>query len=291
MRAFGATENELGAIAEESAKYDFRYRRLDRNERDDVIQGILNKLDSFTKTGAHRHEIWESCWADARTAFDEADNNLVALDPTFLGAHPIVRIGGDFAKPRDPKFETHWFRVMRRWLFERFMPGASRIFEFGCGSGFNLAAAARLFPQAQLTGLDWVNQVALTQGYNLKGRRFDFFNPDDSLSLGPDSVILTCAALEQTGRDFTLFSEWLLHQRPKLVLNIEPILEFYDPSSLVDTTAMRYHAQRAYLNGYFSWLKDREREGQVDIILARRLYFGSLYHEAYSVLAWQPRSP
>lgn len=295
MRTFNATEDEREIIAAEAAKYDFRYRRLDQAERDAIILGVLERLDGFTKVGAHRSDIWESCWSDAKKTFQDAKGDLGALDPVFMGAHPIVRLHGDYARPENPKFETHWFRVMRRWLFTRYLAGNTKAMEFGCGSGFNLATAGQMFPDMELTGLDWsqsavelVDDIGRTQGFSLKGRRFDFFNPDNDVPVGPDTVAMTFAALEQTGPRCTIFADWLLAKRPKLVVSMEPILDFYDPSSLVDHLAIRYHSHREYLHGYEPWLRRKAEAGQVEIVASFRPGFGSLYHEGYSVLVWRP---
>ena len=295
FQAQSADVTEHAAIADEAAKYDFRYRRLTQAERDRVILGILEKLDTFTQVGAHRHAIWESCWSDAKAAFASTKGELTALDPVFMGAHPVVRLGGEFARPDDPKFETHWFRVMRRWLFTRHLTGASQIFEFGCGSGFNLATAAQMFPKAELVGLDWspsavelVGEIGKSNGFNLTGRRFDFFDPDPAVAVRPDTVVMTFAALEQTGERFVTFADWLLAKKPKLVLSMEPMLDFYDPASLVDNLAIRYHTRRKYLTGYYAWVKAQADAGRVEIVQSLRSKFGSLYHEAYGVLAWRP---
>ena len=295
MRTFGAWESERRAIAEEAGAYDFRYRRLDQADRDRVILGVLEKLAQFTVVGEHRSDIWESCWSGAKKAFLEAKGDLNALDPEFMGSHPIIRLHGDYARPEDPKFETHWFRVMRRWLFTRFLTGASAVMEFGCGSGFNLAAAGQMFPGIALTGLDWsqsavelADHIGQSQGFNLKGRRFDFFNPDNEVPVDSDTVVMTFAALEQTGPRCTIFAEWLLTRRPRLVLSMEPIVEFYDPASLFDLLAIRYHTHREYLKGYESWVRKQAAAGRVEIVASFRPGFGSLYHEGYSVLVWRP---
>lgn len=294
-RALAATESELRVIADEIGTYDFAYRYLSPAERDGVLLRILTELGRFTKVGAHRSGIWESCWSDAKKTFIEANDSIVALDPVFMGAHPVVRMHGDYARPDDPRFETHWFRLTRKLVFARYLTGARKVFEFGCGSGFNLAAAAQMFPELELMGLDWspsavelIDRIGHSQGFNLKGRRFDFFDPDPGVPVDSDTLVLTNAALEQTGDRFVTFAEWLLARRPRLVLSMEPILDFYDPDVLFDHMAVAYHTQREYLNGYYGWVRDRAAQGQVEIVEARRLGFGSLYHEAYSLLVWRP---
>lgn len=295
VKDLGADHAETAAIAEEATKYDFSFQWLTPVDRDQVILGVLRKLDSFAKVGAHRHQIWERCWADAKATFRDADEDLVALDPVFMGATPIVRLHRDYARPKDSGFETHWFKVMRRWLFARYLTGATKAFEFGCGSGFNLAAAGQMFPGIELRGLDWspsavelVDSIGQRYGFNLTGQRFDFFNPDPDVPVGPDTVVMTFAALEQTGERFVTFVEWLLSKRPKLVVSMEPILEFYDPTVLSDYLAIRYHTQREYLKGYCSWVKTQADAGRAEIVNSLRPGFGSLYHEGYGLVVWRP---
>lgn len=295
MRTLNAWESERPLIAEEAAKYDFRYRRLDQAERDRVMLDILKKVNQFSVVGEHRSTIWESCWSDSKKAFLDAKGDLDALDPSFMAGQPTVRLHGDYARCENTKFITHWFRVMRKWLFTRFLTGATSVMEFGCGSGFNLATAGQMFPGIELTGLDWspsavelADHIGQTQGFNLKGRRFDFFNPDDTVPVSSETVVMDFGALEQTGARFEVFAEWVLARRPKLVISMEPILEFYHPDSLFDHLAILYHTHRNYLNGYQPWLRRQAEAGRVEIITSTRLGFGSLYDEGFSVLIWRP---
>ena len=84
------------------------------------------------------------------------------------------------------------------------------------------------------------------------------------------------------------FVQFLLDRRPAICINVEPIAEWYDPDNLVDALALKYHHHRGYLRNYLSSLRDLEQRGRVQIIATRRLYFGSLYHEAYSYVIWRP---
>lgn len=295
IRCFGASREERSVIAAAAADFDFRYRRLSQTERDEVILGILGRLDGFTRVGEHRSDVWERCWSDAKQAFIDADGNLDALNPVFMGAHPVIRLEGDYARPDDPRFETAWFGVLRRWLLSRYLPSARHVMEFGCGSGFNLAAAGRLFPSLPLVGLDWspsavalVNGIGERHGLDLHGRHFDFFAPDPALDLPAGTVAMTFAALEQTGGRFDIFARWLLEKGPALVVSMEPIADFYDSGLLFDHLALRYHRHRGYLDGYLGWVREQAAAGKAELIDARRLGFGSLYHEAYSLVVWRP---
>ena len=42
-------------------------------------------------------------------------------------------------------FELDYFRIYRLWLFEKYFKNYENIYEFGCGTGFNLLEGARLF--------------------------------------------------------------------------------------------------------------------------------------------------
>lgn len=297
LAAFGGSAGDETFFAEEAAKYDFSYRRLTREERDGAILSVLKRLDGFTEVGAHRHGIWTDSWEETRQRYVKSGGDIEALDPPFMGATPIVRLRGDYAIPKDPAFEHHWFRVFRHWIFKKFLgeQGPSRVFEFGCGSGFNLATIAQFFPDKELVGLDWaqpavdlVDHVAKDHGFSLSGRRFDFFNIDKSIDVGPSAAVTTFCALEQTGERFSEFFNWLMEAKPGLVISMEPSVENYDQDDLHDYLAWRYHTHRKYLDGYFAAVRDAASQGKAEILWDRRPKFGSFYHEGYSLLIWRP---
>lgn len=295
MHSFGADESTLPCIAEEAAKYDFRYRRMQQSERDAVILDIIKGIGSFTQVGAHRHNIWESCWEDVAARYMESGGKLSALEPHFIGAAGIVRMNGDYALPHSPGYDLNWFKVLRAWLFHTYVKGRSAAYEFGCGSGYNLAELALINPDIKLVGLDWsekavalINHFAAEHKMHLSGRRFDFFHPDHSIKLEPDCAVMTFAALEQVGDSCSTFVDWLIEQRPGIVVSMEPVAEFYNPDQLFDHLALTYHRTRKYLDGYYTRLVDLAKQGKVEIIKTRRLNFGSLYQESFSLLIWRP---
>jgi hypothetical protein len=184
---------------------------------------------------------------------------------------------------------------VRRWLFSTYMADVEAVYEFGAGSAYNLVAISEMAPHVRLIGLDWAsssvvltNMIGEKRGLNLTGRRFDFFHPDQDIELGAGAAAVTIHALEQVGPRYEAFLQFLLERRPRVSVHMEPILELYDAGNLVDTLAIRYHTTRGYLNGFLPRLRQLEAERRIEILNVQRLRFGSLYHEAYSIVCWRP---
>lgn len=299
-RLFGTSVDALPASCRSLiAEGDFRYRTLTGDERDQVVLDVLKRIDSqqFTTAGKEGLERWEKGWSENLEGFRKHDRALSELVPKYIRPHQAIRLDQHYVMPVDPNFELKWFEIFQRWLFATYFTEAKAVYEFGCGSGINLAALATLYPEKRYVGLDWtaaataiVDEMAKGYGWNMKGQRFDFFNPDTRVSIDEGAVVFTVGALEQTGPDHEAFLQYLLEMSPALCVNIEPIVEWYDENRLVDYAAIKFHRQRKYWEGFPGRLKQLEDEGRVEILKMKRSYFGSLYLEGYSQLIWRPRS-
>jgi hypothetical protein len=295
---FGAPESEVAEIVgTDIDAAGLKYRLLEKAERDALIVSVLTRIDSgdLTVVGAARHRLWSDVWQECLENFIRNDHDVEALNPRFVGASRMLRLNGDYAEAESTRFEVDLYGIVRKWLFHRWLGGYSNIFEFGSGSAFNLVALARQRPDASIHGLDWAqgavdlaNVLREKLNLNLHGRSFDFFKPDYSLDIPVRSAVMTFCALEQTGERFTQFLDFLLAKQPARCIHMEPIVEFYDPATLPDTMALRYHLRRGYLNGLLTRLRELEEKGRVTILDARRLGLGSLYHEGFSVVVWEP---
>lgn len=286
------------ACAALAAGRDYAYEAPTGAARDRIIRRVLAEVDSdkATRVGEHRAAIWESCWHDNLDKFVQAGYDAGKLVPDFFKPDQPMRLKQDYIVPRNPRFELEFFEVCRAFLFERFFAEVDAVYEFGCGSGFNLLALARQMPGKKLVGLDWsrssnemLNVMGQKSGFAISGRHFDFFAPDAQVKLGPAAGVLTMAALEQVGPRHGAFLDYLLQGAPRVVVNMEPLAELYDDGQLVDHLALRYHRKRGYLEGFLTTLRDLEGKRRIEILDVRRFFFGSLYHEAYSYVAWRPR--
>ena len=298
-RSFGTTVEDIPDDCRELiAKTDFRYKILVEEERDKVLLDVLKKIDSgqLTVAGKEKRVIWEKGWSENLQNFLQKNYGINELIPKYYRPDQILRIYRNYATTCDANFEFNFFKVFRLWLFRKYLKDAESVYEFGCGPGHNLVELAELYPEKKIHGLDWavascnlVNKIAEVYGYNITGHLFDMFSPDENLEIPDKSVIMTIGALEQLGRDYESFLQFLLKKSPMLCLNVEPFCELYDEDHLLDYIATKYQGKRKYLVGYLDRLRQLENEGEIEILKTQRMLFGSLYYDGWSFVVWKPK--
>jgi len=272
------------------------YQKLPSDYRDQIINGILQRVESgdMWVSGPDKEWIWEKGWRENLQEYLHT-RDIRALTPKFIQSQPVLRFQRDYIKPINAGFEFAVVDIYRRWLFSNYFAGAKAVYEFGCGSCQHLPVLNEIFPGRPIYGLDWsaasleiVAALAACNDWNIRGNRFNLLSPDRSLILQEDAAVLTVGAMEQLGKDFRPFVDYLLEKRPKIVLHVETIRELYDDKYLLDYLALKYDAKRNYLNGYLTALRALEHEGRLEIIRCQRVFFGSMYHDGYSFIAWRP---
>jgi len=294
-RAFGTDVDALSAGCRRRIDAgDFRYRIARDEERERIIADVLARLDQdVQRVGAEeRQGVWHDGWDENLKTFEQT-LDLAALVPKFIRPSHVIRFQGDYIVPASIEFEREFYAVLRLWLFETFLAGADVVFEFGCGTGFNLAELAQMYPQRPLVGLDFVqsscdlvNKAASHFGWNVQGRRFDMRKPSGDLRLGHDSAVLTIGAIEQLANEVDPFLAFLLEQKPRVCLSVEPMVELYG-DTLCDSLAKRFHRKRGYTTNYLARLRQFEAEGRIAIERVKRTGFGSQMMEGYSYVVWR----
>jgi len=298
-RLLGTTADDVTEDCRELiAKTDFRYRILTGVERDQVMLRVLKTVDSgsLSVVGPGRKDVWEKGWSENLRNFANSNYDLNELVPKFVKRDEVIRLNANYVKPSNPDFETSFVTVLRTYLFKKYLSDASSVYEFGCGAGLNLVALAGLYPEKKLYGLDWstascdvINKIAETRNVDLSGILFDMFSPDYGLKIENCSAVFTSGAMEQLGKNYEPFLQFLLEKRFSICINIETIYELYDEDSLFDYLAARYHERRGYLQGYLVRLRQLEAKGRIEIIKIQKM-FGGLYHDAYSYIVWKPKT-
>jgi len=300
-RLFGTTQEDIETnCADKIAVKDFRYRLLEGCDHDEVLKNVLTTIDSgeLTLAGPEGKQRWEKGWSENLEGLESCNFDVSQLVPKYIRKNQPVRLDQKYVMPVDPQFEFNWYSIFREWFFKTYLKDVDNIYEFGCGSGFNLVVLANLFPEKRLFGMDWaaasrdiVNKLATVYGWKMEGRLFDFFAPNKDLKIAPNSAVLTIGALEQTGKNFEGFLQYVLDSKPSLCAHVEPICEWYDDKVSVDHAAIRFHQVRKYWEGFPDRLQELEREGRVKILKSKRSYFGSLFLEGYSQIIWKPVTP
>jgi SAM-dependent methyltransferase len=182
--------------------------------------------------------------------------------------------------------EWNNFTQLRAELFAKYLRAVDEVSEFGCGAGHNLAAI--LDTARKLRGFDWSAQaVEQCRRRGIEAQVFDMFAPDPNVTL--HGAVFTVHALEQLGRDFRPFLEFLLVRKPQIIFHIEPVEELYDEMDLQDFLSLSYHRKRGYLSGFLPHLQDLEKQGEIKIIEVRKSEIHGQFHDAYSVIAWRPK--
>ena len=277
---------------------DFGYSKLSCEKRDETILGILKRIDSgeLTLTGKERKSRWEKGWSENLQNFIARGYDLAELVPKYVRPNQVLRLYRDYVMPSEANFELNFFTVLRLWLFKKYLKEFDEIYEFACGPGYNLPLIAKLFPEKKLYGLDWteaaveiVNLIRKKRGINVTGYLFDMFSPDYNLEMTENSAVITIGGLEQLGKDHQAFVRFLIEKAPGLCIHVEPICELYDENNLVDYLAIKFHKTRNYLADFLITLQRLETENKIEMIKRQRMYFGSIYHDGWSLVIWRPR--
>jgi len=296
--AFGVEVKDLPAECQQAIEQkNFEYRTTQGAERDELILQAIKKFETDTQIiGApERTGVWERGWDENLRMFKESGYDRASLVPKFIRPTKAIRWKQDYVVPVDPMFELSFFEVLRIWLFKTYLSDVDVVYEFGCGTGFNLLALAELFPKKELHGLDFVsppkdlvNMIASAYKLNMQGHVFDMRKPDKNFKLKNNSAIVHLGTVEQLASDIEPFLQYVLEQKPAICVAMEPTIELYDEANLIDHLAAAFHRKRGYTEGYLPRLRELEAEKKIEILKVRRTYFGSFFMEGFSVIVWRP---
>lgn len=246
------------------------------------------------RTSAETLAAFEKGWGENFHQMLEKGISAEVLKPGYFRGSKFLRYSGEILVSDNLQLEFELFGIARQVLFERYLSGFDCIWELGSGSGQNLLMLAELFPSASLQGCDWTRaskQIADYLGQQLHrsifGSVFDMMSCVQAPVIPEHAALVTIHAFEQLGQDYHSVLEYILRCRPALVMQYEPVLEFYNPENTLDALALRYCRKRHYLEGYYSKLLQLAEQGKLEILAAFRPGLGGVLHES-SVLVWKP---
>ncbi len=278
--------------------YDFRYRVIQNNELQTLLLSILKRIDNDSQiVGAPgRKKQWEDGWNQSLNAYKDSNFSLDSLVPKFVKKGQPLRYKQSYIFAECPNFELNFIRVLQSFICTTYFSSVKNIYEFGCGTGYNLLAISEIYPDKFYFGSDFVsssvdlvNTIGQQKNIALKAEIFDMKMPNYNYSIRPNSAIFTFGSLEQLSGDIQAMFDYLLSSDFEICLHIEPCEELYDLNNLSDFLASKFQRKRRYTAGLLSKLKDLEKRGYIQILKVRRLFFGSLFMEGYNLFVWKRR--
>jgi hypothetical protein len=279
-------------------KFDLSYRPATKEELGEYVLNFLKLIekDEMVRTREENLLVFEQGWSENLEELKTSTpaSYTSALKPKYYRGNNFFRYKDDLVVTENLQLEYELSIIARLCLFHAYLQNAETICEVGCGSCLNLSLLSKVLSKAKLIGLDWTSascEIARELGRQLSrpisGVRFDMFGPEFSFEIPRGAAIISIHAFEQLGNRFEPILEYLIHSKPSIVVQYEPVFEFYNGNNLLDYLALSYCRRRSYLEGYYSRLQQLENNGQIKIVNAFRPYLGGVLHES-SVLVWKP---
>lgn len=296
-------ERMLGVVLGDKAReeidsFALEYEEIPHERELEEIKLLIEEIYSVNLVPASRKREpdWENGWSENLRDFKE---HLMPekLIPRYFGKHSINRLNRKFVSSDDKDFELNMLRSIQAWLFDEYLFDFTSIYEFGCGTGHNLVFLRKFNAFANLIGLDWVESsqtlislIAEQIGdEKLSGKKFDYFDPDYELVLDKNCAVFTVASLEQIGSEYLPFVNFILANKPDLVVHVEPFEDLLDPFDLIDNLSIQYMRKRQYINGYCEYIKLLASQGKARIHKFQRSFIGSRLIDGYTILIWSPK--
>jgi hypothetical protein len=244
---------------------------------------------------AGRTAVWQAGWQENWTDFEQGGYATESLLPRYIRPGHVLRLNQKYVVAASDCFERDFRAVFTHWLYETYFSSCDTVYEFGCGTGYNLLPLLEMYPEKRIYGSDFVpssvaiiNKLGQMYAGRVGGFLCDLTAPNEDLHLRPGSLVFTFGALEQLAGRFQAFLDLLLREKPELCVFVEPLYELYDSHDPVDRLAMELHERRGYTRDLLPCLQDLDRSGKIKVGKARRLFFGSTYMEVYSYIVWRP---
>jgi hypothetical protein len=218
--------------------------------------------------------------------------NIENLIPKYALKQRFIRVNGKYFHNENDTLTKIHKQILTFLLKNLQNINYSKIIEIGSGSCQNIPIIHELFPSTKIICANWspssisiANKLSLLLSPNISGIYYDYFS-DNTLNMS-GSLVVTSHSLEQIGINKKPLDQ-ILNSKPKMVLNIEPIVENYDPKSELGDLLIEYHDVKGYLRGYPMYLSQKEREEKIRILQKGEIKFGSQVGEGYSYYLWEP---
>lgn len=260
---------------------------------DQIKSNIEDLITKYKKIELINFDKWVAGWQENLDLLIQT-RNIQSLIPKYALKQRFIRVNGKYFHNKNEVLTKIHKQILTFLLINLQNIDFSKIIEIGAGSCQNIPIIHELFPTTKIFCADWspssisiANKLSLLLSPNIIGVHYDYYDYSDNTLNMSGSLVVTSHSLEQIGINKKPLDQ-ILNSKPKMVLNIEPIVENYDPKSELGDLLIEYHDVRGYLRGYPMYLSQKESEGKIRILQKGEIKFGSQVGEAYSYYLWEP---
>ena len=268
--------------------FPINYNELDSEQYKEYYElclGVLNK----------KLEIdWQDDWFSVLQNLETNNENVkLIIRPKWFRESAFVNIQNCLSLTKTPYVDWEYQLITRQMLFYTHLKDIENICEFGSGSGTNfylineiLQNKSFILSDISVTSLKIIEELKRKLNRNNLTHSNIDIEQDIDLQLPDNSAVITTSVLEQIGDNYKNFINFILKEKPQIVINIEPIVELLDSKGKFDNVMNLYCEKRKYLIGYLTELEKLERQKRIKIVMKKRTMVSGTFIEN-SVLIWK----
>ena len=237
---------------------------------------------------------WQDDWFSVLQNLQTNNDNVKSIiRPKWFRESAFVNIHNCLSLTETPYVDWEYQLITRQMLFYTHLKDIENICEFGSGSGANfylineiLQDKNFILSDISVTSLKIIEELKRKLNRNnLTYSNIDI-EQDINLQLPDNSAVITTSVLEQIGDNYKNFINFILKEKPQIVINVEPIVELLDSKNGFDNVMNLYCEKRKYLAGYLTELEKLEKQKKIKIIMKKRTMVSGTFIEN-SVLIWK----
>ena len=237
---------------------------------------------------------WQDDWFSVLQNLQTNNENVkLIIRPKWFRESAFVNIQNCLSLTKTPYVDWEYQLITRQMLFYTHLKDIENICEFGSGSGANfylineiLQDKNFILSDISVTSLKIIEELKRKLNRNnLTYSNIDI-EQDIDLQLPDNTAVITTSVLEQIGDNYKNFINFILKEKPQIVINVEPIVELLDSKNGFDNVMNLYCEKRKYLAGYLTELEKLEKQKKIKIIMKKRTMVSGTFIEN-SVLIWK----
>ena len=237
---------------------------------------------------------WQDDWFNVLQNLRTNNENVKSIiRPKWFRESAFVNIHNCLSLTETPYVDWEYQLITRQMLFYTHLKDIENICEFGSGSGTNFYLINEILQDKNFILSDIsVTSLKIIEELKRKLNRNNLIysnidiEQDIDLQLPDNTAVITTSVLEQIGDNYKNFINFILKEKPQIVINVEPIVELLDSKNGFDNVMNLYCEKRKYLAGYLTELEKLEKQKKIKIIMKKRTMVSGTFIEN-SVLIWK----